>query len=80
MHRSGAVFVRVAPGGLVLLPNVHWRDSEEVCTDMGGRRCRRRTGVEKALRKQAENANEKGMSVSHHLCRLYGCTVKFLCR
>lgn len=30
MHRSGAVFVRVAPGGLVLLPNVHWRDNEEV--------------------------------------------------
>lgn len=32
MHRSGAVFVRVAPRGLVLLPNVHWRDTEEVRT------------------------------------------------
>lgn len=36
MHRSGAVFVRVAPGGLVLLPNVHWRDNEEVLREWFG--------------------------------------------
>lgn len=29
-HRSGATFVRVAPGGLVLFENVHWRDPNGV--------------------------------------------------
>ncbi|CAM9628117.1 unnamed protein product [Ectocarpus sp. 8 AP-2014] len=37
MHRTGAVFVRVAPGGLVLLPNVHWRDSGEHADQPPGR-------------------------------------------
>ncbi|CAM9342852.1 unnamed protein product [Hapterophycus canaliculatus] len=37
MHRTGAVFVRVAPGGLVLLPNVHWRDNGEHADQPPGR-------------------------------------------
>ena len=41
-HRSGAAFARVAPGGLVLFQNVHWRDPSGVSLPVGHDHYRRR--------------------------------------